>query len=589
MSAEKGKTREVVFDGLGVSSGIAVGAAHVRETGVVDIPEYTIKKREVAGEEERLTRAVDLAQRQVRRLQYRAKSMKGAAAEELGFLLDAYLHMLEDSRLVRGAKRRIGDQRINAEAAVTREIADISDTFQTMDDAYIAARLDDIREVGNRVLINLTKNPARRLSPPPADSIIIADTLSPADMAQIDPGQVAGVGTMLGGAEGHTAIMARALELPAVLGAHGLMDGVRSGDTVVIDGSKGRIVVNPEARTLRTYKARREKMVREAKALEHMRSRPARSRDGTEFQLQANVELPMELEAVQRAGAEGIGLLRSEFLYMNRADVPDADEQFRMLKGIVESMDGRPVTVRTLDLGGEKAADGILGDIDEGVASALGLRGIRLSLDREDLLDAQFKAILRTGTLGPVRILLPMVSAVSEVRRARKLLEKAATKLKRAKVPVPDPLPPLGVMIEVPGAALAADALAGVSDFLAVGSNDLTMYTLAVDRANEHVAGLFNPLHPAVLRLIQFTTAAAHRAGIPISICGEMAGDPRLTAVLAGLGLRELSMSPGNIPRVKQRIREMDAVAATVRANLIMEQTDAGRIATLLDDFNALA
>jgi len=589
MSADKGKPREVVFEGLGVSSGIAVGAAHVRETGVVDIPEYSIKKREVVGEKERLTRAVDLAQRQVRRLQYRAKSMKGAAAEELGFLLDAYLHMLEDSRLVRGAKRRIGDQRINAEAAVTREIADISDTFQTMDDAYIAARLDDIREVGNRVLINLTKNPARRLSPPPADSIIIADTLSPADMAQIDPGQVAGVGTMLGGAEGHTAIMARALELPAVLGAHGLMDGVRSGDTVVIDGSKGRIVVNPEARTLRIYKARREKMVREAKALEHMRSRKARSRDGTEFQLQANVELPIELEAVRRAGAEGIGLLRSEFLYMNRADVPDADEQFRMLRGIVETMDGRPVTVRTLDLGGEKAADGILGDIDEGMASALGLRGIRLSLDREDLLDAQFKAILRAGTLGPVRILLPMVSAVSEVRRARKLLEKTAAKLKRAKVPVPDPLPPLGVMIEVPGAALAADALAGVSDFLAVGSNDLTMYTLAVDRANEHVAGLFNPLHPAVLRLIQFTTAAAHRAGIPISICGEMAGDPRLTAVLAGLGLRELSMSPGNIPRVKQRIREMDAVAAIVRANLIMEQTDAGRIATLLDDFNALA
>jgi len=589
MTTGKKKSHEVVFEGLGVSPGIAVATAHVRETGVVDIPEYAIKKREVAGEEQRLTRAVELAQRQVRRLQYRAKSMKGAAAEELGFLLDAYLHMLEDSRLVRGAKHRIGDQRINAEAAVTREIAEISDTFQTMDDTYIAARLDDIREVGNRVLINLTKNPARRLGPAPADSIVIADTLSPADMAQIDPGQVAGVGTMLGGAEGHTAIMARALELPAVLGAHGLLDGVRSGDTVIIDGSKGRIVVNPEARTLRAYKARHEKMVRAAKALERIRSRPARSRDGTEFQLQANVELPMELDAVRRAGAEGIGLLRSEFLYMNRDDVPDADEQYRMLKRIVESMDGRPITVRTLDLGGEKAADGILGDIDEGVASALGLRGIRLSLDREDLLDAQFKAILRAGTLGPVRILLPMVSAVSEVRRARKLLEKAAAKLKRAKVSVPDPLPPLGVMIEVPGAALAADALASVSDFLAVGSNDLTMYTLAVDRANEHVAGLFNPLHPAVLRLIQFTTAAAHRARIPISICGEMAGDPRLTAVLAGLGLRELSMSPGNIPRVKQRIREMDAVAATMRANQIMEQTDAGRIATLLDDFNALA
>jgi len=575
--------------GLGVSEGIAIGIAHVRESGIVDTPEYSLKKREVVTEQERLSHAVSLAQRQVRRLQTRAKGMPGAASEELGFLLEAYLHMLQDSRLIRGADRRIVEERINAEAAVSREIAEIAETFVAMNDTYIAARLDDIREVGNRILLNLGKHPARPLTQLPKGSVIIAESLSPADMAQLDPAHIAGAATVLGGSEGHTAIMARALRLPVVLGAAELMVGLHSGDKVIIDGGAGRIIVNPTPETLTRYTRRKSEHNKTISRLAALKSRPAVSRDGTGFSLQANVELPIEMDMVKQMGAEKVGLLRSEFMFMNRTALPTEDEQYEILSSIVIAMNGKTVTIRSLDIGADKDAETVTGEMDDSVTTALGLRGIRLSLAYPELLETQFKAMLRAAAHGDIRILLPMVSTVSEVRKAREILKSAAAKLKRRKIKIPDPLPPLGSMIEVPGAALAADALAQASDFLAIGSNDLTMYTLAVDRANERVANLFDPLHPAVLRLIQFTAGAALRARIPISICGEMAGDPRYTALLIGLGLRELSMTPASIPKVKQRIRQMDAVAAATRANLIMDQTDSGRIMTLLDDFNALA
>ena len=557
--------------------------------GIVDIPEYVIKKKDVKTEEDRLVRAVKLAQRQVRRLQSRAKEMANGAGEELWALLDAYLLMLDGSRLVRGAEKRIGEQRINAEAAIQMEIAQISGAFQAMDDAYIAARLDDIREVGNRILLNLGKHPLRPLSALPKGSIVIAENLSPADMAQLDPTSVSGTGTLLGGAEGHTAIMARALAIPSVLGAVGLMGGVRTGARVLIDGSAGLIVVNPNADTLKRFDKRRAELDKVSIRLARLKTQPAISRDGTEIRLQANVELPIEMAMVEQVGAQGVGLLRSEFMFMNRRTLPSEDEQFAIMRQIVEGMNGYPVTIRSLDVGADKASQAVIGEMDDSATTALGVRGIRLSLLKPELLETQFRAMLRASNYGPIRILLPMVSTVKEVQQARKILESAAGKLKRKKIKIPSALPLLGTMIEVPAAALAADALAQVSDFLAIGSNDLTMYTLAVDRANEHVAGLFDTLHPAVLRLIQFTTGAAMKARIPVSICGEMAGDPKLTALLIGLGLRELSMSPANIPRVKQRIREMDAVAASNRANLIMDQVDSGRIRMLLEDFNTLA
>jgi phosphotransferase system enzyme I (PtsI) len=408
-------------------------------------------------------------------------------------------------------------------------------------------------------------------------------------MAQMDPTCVSGTGTLLGGAEGHTAIMARALGIPSVLGAVGLIDGVRTGDTVIIDGSAGLIVINPNAETLKRLERRRTEFDKASKRLARLKTLPAISRDGTEIRLQANIELPIEMALVEQVAAQGIGLLRSEFMFMNRQSLPSEDEQFSVMRQIVEGMNGQPVTIRSLDVGADKASKAVIGEMDDSVTTALGVRGIRLSLLKPELLETQFRAMLRASNYGPVRILLPMVSTVKEVLQARKLLESAAAKLRRKKVKIPAALPPLGTMIEVPGAALAADALAQVSDFLAIGSNDLTMYTLAVDRANEHVADLFDSLHPAVLRLIQFTTGAAMKARIPISICGEMAGDPKLTALLIGLGLRELSMSPANIPRVKQRILEMNAVAASNRANLIMDQVDSGRIRMLLEDFNTLS
>jgi len=584
-----GTNSSKTYKGLNISGGIAIGPAQVRETGGIEVLEYNITKSKIKAERERLSHAVNLARRQVRRLQRRAHSMKGAAAEELGFLLDAYQLMLKGSRLVRGADGRITDLRINAEAAVQQEIAEIAATFQAMDDAYIAARLDDIREVGNRVIRNLTRKVLKPFSAAPKGSIIIAEQLTPADMAQIDPGQIAGAATMLGGAEGHTAIMARALGMPMVLGIENLLTNVSTGNTVIVDGTAGDVIINPDKVTLERYRRRREAIIRKNRQLDRLRRQPPISRDGTQFQLLANVELPMEMPMVAQAGAEGIGLLRSEFMFMNRETPPDEEEQYLHLRKLIEDMNGLPVTFRSLDIGADKSHQGAIGKLDDSAASALGIRGIRLALLNENLLETQFRAALRASNHGPMRILLPMVSTGAEIYKARQTLAKAARKLKRRKISVPDPLPPLGIMIEVPGAALAADALAQVSDFFAIGSNDLTMYTLAADRANEHVAHLYDPLHPAVLRLIQFATGAALRARIPISICGEIAGDPRFTALLIGLGLHELSMTPAAIPHVKQRILNMDAVAATARAALIMDQMDSGRIATLLDDFNSLA
>jgi phosphotransferase system enzyme I (PtsI) len=585
----KPRATERRIQGLGVSPGVGIGTAHVRESGFMNVPEYAIAKRDVELELARFRRAILRAQRQIGRLRARASAREGLAAEEISVLFDGYLNMLKDSRLVRGVQRRIGELRVNAEAAIQAETADIANAFAAMKDAYIAARLDDIRSIANRLMLNLTERPVKPFSSLPRGSVVIADQLTPADAAQLNPQRVAGCAASLGAPESHTAIMARALGIPAVLGAPGLIEGARSGDRVIVDGGSGWVIVNPSAETLADYERRRDEHLKETHRLARLRNLPAVTRDGVELVLQANVELPIEMAMVQQVGAQGIGLLRSEFMFMNRADIPGEDEQYAALKGIVEGVNGATVTVRTLDVGEEKPAPALLGSLKAGAASALGLRGIRLSLANTELLETQFRAILRAAQHGNVRILLPMVSAVSEVKRARDVLLQAEAKLKRRHVPIGDALPPLGVMIEVPGAALSADALAQASDFFAIGSNDLTMYTLAIDRGNEHVAHLFDPLHPAVLRLVQFAAEAALRARIPVSICGEVAGDPRYTALLLGLGFRELSMTALSIPRVKRRIRDIDLVAADRRARLIMDQVDSGRIAALLDDFNALA
>jgi phosphotransferase system enzyme I (PtsI) len=405
----------------------------------------------------------------------------------------------------------------------------------------------------------------------------------------LDPRHVSGFATALGGAQSHTAIMARSLELPAVLGIPELLTRVKSGDMLIIDGHTGHVVIRPTAERLAEYQRRIVALEREHRRLAGLRRLPSMTTDGRRIGLYANLELPREVDNALAAGAAGVGLLRTEFLYMNRPDLPGEDEQYEILKEIVERMSGRPVTVRTLDIGNDKLAPALKDHMVETANPALGLRAIRLSLRDRELLDAQLGAILRAGVHGPVRILLPMISHVAEVKQTRAALDQVARRLKRRGIKIAEPLPPLGVMIEVPGAALSADALAQCSDFFAIGSNDLTMYTLAIDRGEEQVAHLYNPLHPAVLRLIQFATEAALRGRIPISVCGEIAGDPKFVPLLLGLGIQELSMAVSNIPRIKQRIRNLDFAAASRCARIIMEQSDSGRIAMLLDDFNALA
>jgi len=578
-----------IFIGQGVSPGIAIASAHIRESGLDEVPEYKIASRDIGTELKRLSTAISKAKKQILQLSKQAGDIQGTADDDYSFLFDAYLQMLDNSRLVRGALNRIETGRLNAEAAVQIEAQAIADVFNAMEDSYISARIEDIREVANRLIRNLTKSAPKAFSSVPKGSVVIADTLSPTDMTQINPELISGVASMIGGAEGHAAILARALGIPAVLGTPGLLDGVQNGDNIIIDGKAGEVVVNPDKKTLEQYRTRRDELNKSNRGLKRLKSLPSITRDGTNLSLYANVELPLEIKSVESSGAHGIGLLRSEFMFIGRKDLPEEEEQYQILKNMVKAMDGRAITIRSLDIGGEKVSSAVLGELDDSVASALGIRGIRLSLANPKLLETQFRAILRASMHGPVRILLPMVSHVSEIRKAREILKKSAAKLKRKGVSLPAELPPLGVMIEVPGAALAADALASVSDFFAIGSNDLTMYTLAVDRANEHVSHLFNPLHPAILRLIQFSTTAALRARIPVSLCGEIAGDPRFSALLIGLGLRELSMTPTSIPLVKQRIRSINLVAAAQRAELIMDQTDSARISTLIDDFNELS
>ena len=576
------------LDGLGISPGIAIGPVFVTDDNIA-VPEYRLEASQVEEELARFGSAVALSTKQLRKLKTKADGLPGTAKEEVGYLLDAHLHMLGNSRLVRGAERRIEEERVNAERAVMDEIEQVAVSFAQMGDAYLAARVDDIRVVGARLVRNLTQTPYAAIQKQPEGTVILAEELSPADTALMDPRRIAAFATVLGGAESHTAIMARALNLPAVLGIAGLLNHVESGEMVVIDGSDGVVILNPTPATTLRYEAKREAFERAERQLHRLRRLPAVTRDGAEITLQANLELPRELDQAIDAGASGIGLLRTEFLYMNREDLPDEDEQYEAYAALVRGMDGKVVTIRTLDIGGDKLAAPLNKMLAESPNPAMGLRAIRLSLRERRLLDAQLAAMLRASALGPVRILLPMVTNVSELKKVRDALAQVARRLKRRGVRLPKQIPPLGVMIEVPGAALAADALAASADFFAIGTNDLIQYTLAIDRGDEAVADLYNPLHPAVLRLIQFAVEAALRAQKPVCLCGEMAGDPRYTALLLGFGITDLSMAPSNIPRVKQRIRALDLAAASRRTRAIMDQLDDARIASLLDDFNALA
>ncbi|MGE0714388.1 MAG: phosphoenolpyruvate--protein phosphotransferase [Alphaproteobacteria bacterium] len=577
---------ERILAGLAVSPGIAIGTLHVHEPSVVAVPAYAVEAGAVDAERARFRRSVDAALQQIEKLRARAAALPEPAQEAATALLDVHRQMLSGSRLLRGVERRIGEVRINAEAALEAELAAIAESFAAIEDQTIQSRIEDIRGAGERVLRHLTQTAYRSFARVQPGSVVVAEELTPADAALMDPARIAGFAAAMGGIEGHTAIMARALRLPAVLGVPDLVECAREAAIAVVDGTEGKVVLDPTSATLLAYRRQRSALMRQRRRWIANAGLPAVTDDGIAIALQANIDVPAEVEEARTMGAEGVGLLRTEVQFMNREDLPDEEAQLDLLRAIVAGFAGKPVTIRTLDIGGDKRAPALAAHFPEGPNPALGLRAIRYSLRMPRLFDAQVAAILRAGAHGPVRILLPMVTTVGEMKQARLAIQRTARRLRRAGVAIADPLPPIGAMIETPAAALGADALAAQSDFFAIGTNDLTMYTLAIDRSDEEVARLYDPFHPAVLRLIVFAVTAARERQIPISLCGEIAGDPRFTALLLGLGLRQLSMAPANLPRVKERLRAIDVAEAQALAARAVAAHDGAHVSVLVEHFN---
>ena len=590
---------EQILAGIAVSPGIAIGPVYAASEPKLDIHRGRIRAAEVEREHGRLDVAVQKSRRQLSKLRARLTVLPEDSQHEIAPLIDAYLQMLGPSRLLRHARARIVDGLVTAETAVLDEIEALAEAMLAVpaeatdrrDEAEARQRrADEIRETGRRLLRNLSDAAFRSFAAVPAGAILVAETLRPADAALIDPTRIAGLATEEGGADGHTAIMLRALGVPAVLGAQGLLAAARTGTMAVLDGAAGRVVLNPTDEMLDQAKQDVTAYARERQRLARFRRLKSETTDHERVELQANLELLAELPLVAGAGATGIGLFRTEFLFMNRETLPDEADQTATYRTVVEAMDGDGVTIRVLDWGGEKDIDALVarGLVPDTLDHnpALGVRGLRLLLRQPDLFETQLSAILRAAHYGHVRVLLPMVTNTEEVRAAREIYERVGRRLRRRGDKLPERLPPLGIMIETPGAALAADALALEADFFAIGTNDLAMYTLAVDRAATEVADLYDPLHPAVLRLIQFTTEAALRMRKPVSVCGEMAANPKFTPLLLGLGLRSFSMNASSVPRVKQAVRAVSIDSCVRFARRVMEQSDAGRIAELVAGFD---
>ncbi|MDA8048954.1 MAG: phosphoenolpyruvate--protein phosphotransferase [Rhodospirillales bacterium] len=580
------------FQGIPISPGVAIGPAYGSSEPGSAVTRQRIAAADIEAEGARLEAAIAQSRKQLAKLRARLAFLPEDSQAEIGPLIDAYLRMLGPSRLVRGAHRRIAETLVTAETAVNDEAEGLAGAILATPGDEVTGRrrrAEEVHEIARRIVRNLTRQPFQSFASLPEGAVLLAEQLRPADAALLDPARIAGVAAAEGGREGHTAVMVRALGLPAVLGAAGLTEAVRPGQLAIVDGTAGTVTLDPGAGSLAAARRALTAFARERGRLSKLRRLPAETQDGQPVELQANFELPRELPLIAHSGAAGIGLLRSEFLFMNRESLPDEDAQAEHYRSVVEAMGGDPVTIRVLDWGGEKeiealAAAGVVPEYGD-ANPALGMRGIRLLLRQGELFETQLAAILRAAMAGPVRILLPMVTTLSEVRAAREVLERVVRRLRRRGERLPEPMPPLGIMIETPGAALAADALALETDFFAIGTNDLAMYTLAVDRSTAEVAPLYDPLHPAVLRLVQFATEAALRMRRPVSVCGEMAADPHFIPLLLGLGLRSFSMNAAAIPRVKQAIRALRADDCARFAHRIMERADPEQIRALIDGF----
>jgi phosphoenolpyruvate-protein phosphotransferase (PTS system enzyme I) len=576
--------------GLAVSQGIAIGRAHLVSHALLEVAHTQLRERDVPGEITRLDNAIASVTKEMAALREEA-DVPGAPSELVAFV-DLHVMLLEDPTLLEETRAIINERRCNAEWALVQHMETLTAQFDEFDDPYLRERKHDIVQVVER-LVRALQNKPRRLAKRKLDEdeelIVVAHDLSPADTIQFKNLKIAGFVTDLGGATSHTAIVARSLAIPAVVDMKFARPLIQDGDLLILDGARGVLIIDPDERILDEYRLKRSERVLERNKLKRLKTTRARTIDDEDITLFANIELPQDADEAREVGADGVGLYRTEYLFMNRDDLPDEDEQFEAYRSVVRSLPGKPITIRTLDIGADKEARALTRYMagSQGVERttpnpALGQRAIRFCLAEPPIFLTQLRAILRASHYGNVRILIPMLAHAREIAQTLALIEQAKEQLRSTRQKFNEDID-VGGMIEIPAAALALGPFLSHLDFISIGTNDLIQYTLAIDRTDGSVAHLYDELHPAVLRLISHVIQTANKADVPVSVCGEMAGDPLMTPLLLGMGLRQFSMQPAQLLEVKQAIVKADTLQLATRIARILKTDEPERIKELVE------
>ncbi len=545
--------------GSGIGRHIAIGTACVISQESSEIPEYLIAKKHISDEVHRLRAAI--ATTRIQMIQIRKQITTDSPPEATGFI-EAHIMMLDDPMLAKQPEDLVNKLQINAEQAIARQSQSLIDVFEDMEDEYLRTKGDDIRQVVERIqknLMGIDPISSTDISDEFTDPIIVSRDLAPADTLAMKSRNIRGILTNLGSPISHSSILARSLGIPAVVGLHAATRYIRHGDKLIVDGRNGDVIIAPDKETLTVYRKLKKQTLAHTRTLETLVKSRSVTLDGERISLLANIDLPQDSRQALNVKAAGIGLFRTEFLYLNRQEMPTENDHFNAYMRVIRRFNKLPVTIRTMDLGADKQFDNTR---ESTLNPSLGLRGIRMSLGSPSLFIPQLRAILRASAHGRVRMMIPMMSSLHELFQVLTLIKETRKALRDENIPF-NPKMQIGGMIEVPAAAIAADLFAPHLDFFSIGTNDLIQYALAIDRVDDEVSYLYNPLHPSVLRLIEMTVRAASKAGIPVTLCGEMAGDPKLIEVLLGLGLRQLSMDPANLLEAKGIIRQLDVVKAT--------------------------